>query len=64
MPPFLEELGVPGQIAAVADMDDLAAKITTTWETRDALIAAMQPNVAALARQAKRHIPYILGKLQ
>lgn len=64
MPPFLDELGVPGQIATLADLDDLAAKITTTWETRDALITAMQPNVAALAKQAKQHIPYILGKLQ
>ncbi len=64
MPPFLEELGVPDQIATVADMDGLAAKITTTWETRDQLVAAMQPNVSALAKQAKQHIPYILGKLQ
>lgn len=62
MQPFLDELGVSGQIAAISDMDDLHKKLEQTWHQRVALTAAMKPNVDALREEAKKHIPYILSR--
>lgn len=63
MPPFLEELGVPGQVGVVSNMEDLTSKVFSTWKSRADLRSVMKPNVARLAAEATKHIPFILDKI-
>ncbi len=63
MAPFLDELGVPGQMAFWDNVDELIDKIFSTWQRTGELRQLLRPNVERLMSRSLKHVPVILESL-
>lgn len=63
MPPFLADLGLPGQIATLDDTEGLERVVEATWYSEGSLKAKMRERVEELRVSAQKHVPTLLGSV-